>query len=115
MHDDFISLVPARPDARNITEIIRKYDRNGNGRISADDIEAVLKDLGVGVLSSSSYCQFSVVSPVHLRSTRFVELAQVLFELVDQNKNGVLDPPEVLALAAIMDKLNAKAASPVPK
>ena len=57
------------------------------------------------------------VYPCRSSSNRrsFVELAQVLFELVDQNKNGVLDPPEVLALAAIMDKLNAKAAPSTPK
>lgn len=45
----------------------------------------------------------------------FIEVAQVLFELVDQNKNGALDPPEFLALAAMMDKINAKASPPTPK
>lgn len=82
----------------------KKFDRNGDGKITAEDIQIYLQELGVGGVSpcvyllaeewsfSEGFCLFSV-------------LAKALFKAVDQNKNGTLDFTDLMALTTLLNKL----------
>lgn len=55
----FFFLVPNPVDPKRASDILRKYDRNGDGRIGPEDIEAFLRDLGVGMISKRLYSTLS--------------------------------------------------------
>ena len=47
--------VPPPENAQKAFDIVKKYDRNGDGKIAVSDIEGVLRELGVGTISPRSY------------------------------------------------------------
>ncbi|CAF3438883.1 unnamed protein product [Rotaria sp. Silwood1] len=81
-------------DILNQDEIIEnknllwKFLENGDGKITIEDIQLLLQGLGLGS-----------VSP---------HLSKALFKAIDKNGNGTLDLTDVMALAAIVSKLNSR-------
>ncbi|CAF1172650.1 unnamed protein product [Rotaria sordida] len=65
--------------------LYKQFDRNGDGKITADDIQIYLQEVGLG--AASPY------------------LAKALFQTVDQNHNGSLDFTDLMALTALLNKL----------
>ena len=62
-------------------------DKNGDGKITVEDVEIILKDMGLGFVSK--------------------HLARAIFDLVDMNHNGQLDFRDLLALTSILKRLSS--------
>ncbi|CAF2108997.1 unnamed protein product [Rotaria magnacalcarata] len=82
-------------NAQNLQGLLKKLDKNGDGKITIEDIQLLLQGLGLGS-----------VSP---------HISKALFKAVDQNGNGELDLTDVMALAAIINKLNSRFGSGAQK
>ncbi|CAF1167292.1 unnamed protein product [Rotaria sordida] len=72
-------------NAQKMYALYKQFDRNGDGKITADDIQIYLQEVGLG--AASPY------------------LAKALFQTVDQNHNGSLDFTDLMALTALLNKL----------
>jgi len=75
-------------NAQKMYEMYKQFDKNGDGKITADDIEIYLQEIGLGA-----------VSPF---------LAKSLFQAVDQNHNGSLDFTDLMALTTMINKLSGQ-------
>ncbi|CAF0982112.1 unnamed protein product [Rotaria sordida] len=75
-------------NAQQLQGLLKSLDKNGDGKITIEDIQLLLQGLGLGS-----------VSP---------HVSKALFKAVDKNGNGVLDLTDVMALAAIVNKLNSR-------
>ncbi|CAF2509867.1 unnamed protein product [Rotaria sp. Silwood2] len=75
-------------NAQQLQSFLKALDKNGDGKITIEDIQLLLQGLGLGS-----------VSP---------HVSKALFKAVDRNGNGVLDMTDVMALAAIVSKLNSR-------
>jgi len=75
-------------NAQKMYAIYKQFDKNGDGKITAEDIQIYLQEMGLGF-----------VSPY---------LAKALFQAVDQNHNGSLDFTDLMALTSIMNKLSGQ-------
>ncbi|CAF0712060.1 unnamed protein product [Adineta steineri] len=94
----FDSISGAVGNAQQIQGLLKSLDKNGDGKINIDDIQLILQGLGLGS-----------VSPY---------ISKALFKAVDRNGNGELDLTDVMALAAIVSKLQGRfgsGAQPVPQ
>ncbi|UJR12796.1 hypothetical protein I4U23_016969 [Adineta vaga] len=72
-------------DAQKMYELYKKFDRNGDGTITIEDVQTYFQEMGLGF-----------VSPY---------LAKGLFLLVDKNQNGRLDFVDLMGLCSIVYKL----------
>ncbi|CAF1107560.1 unnamed protein product [Rotaria sp. Silwood1] len=72
-------------NAQKMYALYKQFDRNGDGKITADDIEKYLQQAGLGGASPF--------------------LAKAIFQTVDQNHNGSLDFTDLMALVTILNKL----------
>jgi Ca2+-binding EF-hand superfamily protein len=61
-------------------------DKNGDGKITVEDVEIILKEMGLGFVSK--------------------HLARAIFNIVDANHNGRLDFPDLIALTALLKRLS---------
>ncbi|CAF1001421.1 unnamed protein product [Adineta steineri] len=75
-------------NAQKMYAVYKQFDKNGDGKITVEDIELYLQEMGLGF-----------VSPY---------VAKGLFQAVDQNHNGTLDFTDLMALTAILNKLNGQ-------
>ncbi|CAF0781979.1 unnamed protein product [Adineta ricciae] len=75
-------------NAQKMYALYKQFDKNGDGKITVEDIEIYLKETGLGF-----------VSPY---------LARALFQAVDQNHNGTLDFTDLMALVTILNKLQGE-------
>ncbi|CAF4692358.1 unnamed protein product [Rotaria sp. Silwood1] len=75
-------------NAQQLQSLLKALDKNGDGKITIEDIQLLLQGLGLGS-----------VSP---------HLSKALFKAIDKNGNGTLDLTDVMALAAIVSKLNSR-------
>jgi len=75
-------------NAQKMQGLLKTLDKNGDGKITIDDVQLLLQGLGLGS-----------VSP---------HLSKGLFKAVDRNGNGELDLTDVMALAAIVNKLSSR-------
>jgi Ca2+-binding EF-hand superfamily protein len=66
-------------------------DKNGDGKITVEDVEIILKEMGLGFVSK--------------------HLARAIFDIVDANHNGQLDFRDLLALASILKRLSSSSSS----
>ena len=62
-------------------------DKNGDGKITVEDVEILLKEMGLGFVSK--------------------HLARAIFELVDTNHNGQLEFRDLVALVSILKQLSS--------
>ncbi len=60
-------------------------DKNGDGKITVEDVEIILKEMGLGFVSK--------------------HLARAIFNIVDTNHNGQLDFRDLIALTALLKQL----------
>lgn len=81
----FDTIGTAYGSAQQLQGFLKKLDRNGDGKVTIEDIELLLQGLGLGSVSGN--------------------VSKALFKAVDRNGNGELDLPDVMALAAIVNKL----------
>ncbi|UJR26853.1 hypothetical protein I4U23_008165 [Adineta vaga] len=75
-------------NAQKMYALYKQFDKNGDGKITVEDIEIYLKETGLGF-----------VSPY---------LARALFQAVDKNHNGTLDFTDLMALVTILNKLSGE-------
>ncbi|CAF4717509.1 unnamed protein product, partial [Rotaria sp. Silwood2] len=75
-------------NAQKMYALYKQFDKNGDGKITAEDIEIYLQEMGLGF-----------VSPY---------LAKALFQAVDQNHNGSLDFTDLMALVTLLNKLSGQ-------
>lgn len=61
-------------------------DKNGDGKITVEDVEILLKEMGLGFVSK--------------------HLARALFDIVDTNRNGQLDFRDLLALTSLLKSIS---------
>lgn len=69
-------------------------DKNGDGKITVEDVEIILKQMGLGFVSKY--------------------LARTLFNIVDANHDGKLDFRDLVVLASLLKRLSASSSSPPP-
>lgn len=62
-------------------------DKNGDGKITVEDVEILLKEMGLGFVSK--------------------HLARAVFNIVDANHNGQLDFRDILALTSLLKRLSS--------
>jgi hypothetical protein len=101
-----------------MSNMLKKLDKNGDGKITIEDIDLILQGLG---LASVSPRKLSTVRLEHLVNGANVtlsrcsstDISKALFKAVDRNQNGQLDLTDVMALAAIVSKLNSRFGSGV--
>ena len=60
-------------------------DKNGDGKVTLDDVRIILKELGLSFVSK--------------------HLAKSIFNMVDANKNGELDFGDIVAFTQILTRL----------
>ncbi|CAF0993204.1 unnamed protein product [Adineta ricciae] len=84
----FESIGGAYQNIQQVQGLLKKLDRNGDGKITIDDIQLILQGLGLGSVSTN--------------------VSKALFKAVDRNGNGELDITDVMALAAIVSKLQTR-------
>ncbi|CAF1298414.1 unnamed protein product [Didymodactylos carnosus] len=79
----------ALSNAKQMYQLYKTFDKNGDGKITVEDVQLLLQEIGFGFVSK--------------------HLAKALFDLVDLNRNGVLDFHDLIALTSILKKvLNSK-------
>ena len=61
-------------------------DKNGDGKITVEDVEILLKEMGLGFVSK--------------------HLSRAMFNIVDTNHNGQLDFRDLLALTSLLKRLS---------
>ena len=66
-------------------------DKNGDGKITVEDVEILLKEMGLGFVSK--------------------HLARAIFDIVDTNRNGQLDFRDLIALTAVLKHLSNSTSS----
>ena len=66
-------------------------DKNGDGKITVEDVEIILKELGLGFVSKP--------------------LARSIFDLVDTNHNGQLEFGDLVALVSILKQLSSSSSN----
>ncbi|CAF3932305.1 unnamed protein product [Rotaria sp. Silwood1] len=81
-------------NAQKMYGLYKQFDKNGDGKITAEDIEIYLQEMGLGF-----------VSPY---------LSKALFQAVDQNHNGSLDFTDLMALVTLLNKLTSQSGG-IPK
>ncbi|UJR29196.1 hypothetical protein I4U23_010410 [Adineta vaga] len=84
----FDTIGGAYQNAQQAQSFLKKLDRNGDGKITIDDVQLLLQGLGLGSVSTN--------------------ISKALFKAVDRNGNGELDLTDVMALAAIVSKLQSR-------
>jgi Ca2+-binding EF-hand superfamily protein len=97
-------------NAQKMYAMYKQFDRNGDGKITTDDIEVILKEMGCGVASPCTCIYFIFLSNntqhrSNITNDTRLDLARALFESVDQNHNGTLDFTDLMALATMLNKL----------
>ncbi|UJR22261.1 hypothetical protein I4U23_025322 [Adineta vaga] len=75
-------------NAQKMYALYKQFDKNGDGKITAEDIQIYLQEMGLGA-----------VSPY---------MAKGLFKAVDKNGNGNLDFTDLMALSAMVNQLSGK-------
>ena len=70
---------------------MKSMDKNGDGKITVEDVEILLKELGLGFVSK--------------------HLARAIFDLVDTNHNGELEFRDLVALVSILKQLTSSSSS----
>ncbi|CAF3332493.1 unnamed protein product [Rotaria socialis] len=75
-------------NAQKMYALYQQFDKNGDGKITVEDIQIYLQEMGLGF-----------VSPY---------LAQALFQAVDQNHNGSLDFTDLMALTTLLNKMSGQ-------
>lgn len=91
--------------AQQMQSLLKQLDRNGDGKITVEDIQLILNSLGLGAVSPRS---FSLDTFHRFEFLSLTDVSKALFKAIDQNKNGQLDLTDVMALAAIVNKLNSR-------
>ena len=71
----------------------KSLDKNGDGKITVEDVEILLKEMGLG--SVSKY------------------LSRAIFDIVDANHNGQLDFQDLVALMSILKRLSSSSSSSI--
>ncbi|CAF0946173.1 unnamed protein product [Rotaria sordida] len=74
-------------NVKQIYQMYKSLDKNGDGKITVEDVEILLKEMGLGFVSK--------------------HLARALFNIVDTNRNGQLDFRDVLALTSLLKRLSS--------
>ncbi|CAF1273814.1 unnamed protein product [Rotaria magnacalcarata] len=75
-------------NAQKMYALYKQFDKNGDGKITVEDIQIYLQEMGLGF-----------VSPY---------LAKALFQAVDQNHNGSLDFTDLMALTTLLNKMSGQ-------
>lgn len=55
MIENFLKLGSTVESAQQLQGLLKKLDRNGDGKITVDDIQLILQGLGLGSVSTSLY------------------------------------------------------------
>ena len=69
----------------------KSLDKNGDGKITVEDVEILLKEMGLGSVSK--------------------HLSRAIFNVVDANHNGQLDFQDLVALMSILKRLSSSSSS----
>ncbi|CAF1399158.1 unnamed protein product [Adineta steineri] len=80
----------------NVKQIYKMYksmDKNGDGKITVEDVEIILKEMGLGFVSK--------------------HLARAIFDIVDTNHNGQLDFHDLIALTSLLKRLSSSSTTSV--
>ncbi|CAF1003148.1 unnamed protein product [Rotaria sp. Silwood1] len=78
-------------NVKQIYQMYKSLDKNGDGKITVEDVEILLKEMGLGFVSK--------------------HLARTLFNIVDTNHNGQLDFRDLLALTSLLKRLSSSSSS----
>ncbi|CAF2611038.1 unnamed protein product [Rotaria sp. Silwood2] len=78
-------------NVKQIYQMYKSLDKNGDGKITVEDVEILLKEMGLGFVSK--------------------HLARAVFDIVDTNHNGQLDFRDLLALTSLLKRLSSSSAS----
>ncbi|CAF0930590.1 unnamed protein product [Adineta steineri] len=73
-------------NAKKMYDLYKSFDKNGDGKITTEDIQTYFQEMGLGFVS--------------------LYLTKGLFLLVDKNQNGCLDFVDLMGLCAIVYKLS---------
>ena len=92
-------------NAQKMYAIYKQFDKNGDGKITSEDIEIFFQELGLGFISPCK--SFLLNSICFLYNRLILVVAKALFLAVDQN-NGTLDFTDLMALVTILNKLSGK-------
>lgn len=87
---------------------LKSLDKNGDGKITIDDIQLLLQGLGLGSVSTRTYSFKRSNRCLIYDLSMHLDLSKALFKAIDRNGNGELDLTDVMALAAIVNKLNGR-------
>jgi hypothetical protein len=88
--------------------LLKSLDKNGDGKVTIEDIQLFLEGLGLGSVSPRSYSlvwlDYFFIYNIFIH----LDLSKALFKAVDRNGDGKLDLTDLMALAAIVSKLKSR-------